>query len=133
MLPPKLKYKRGFTDINTLFFINSENEKITVFSPYTQIIKEFNKLGITTKDATLEEMLSKLSLLILNEYVKRLNKDEEYCMNQFNKTEFYQKHATLLYHVKEVSYNLYDYKLEKMPGGIKHFYKVRIDPKRQPN
>lgn len=133
MLPPKLKYKRGFTDINALFFINSENEKITVFSPYTQIIKEFNKLGITTKDATLEDMLSKLSRLILNEYVKRLNKDEEYCMNQFNKTDFYQKHATLLYHVKEVSYNLYDYKLEKMPEVIKHFYKVRIDPKRQPN
>lgn len=133
MLPPKLKYKRGFTDINALFFINSENEKITVFSPYTQIIKEFKKLGITTKDATLEEMLSKLSRLILNEYVKRLNKDEEYCMNQFNKTDFYQKHATLLYHVKEVSYNLYDYKLEKMPEVIKHFYKVRIDPKRQPN
>jgi hypothetical protein len=133
MLPTKLKYKRGFTDINALFFINSENEKITVFSPYTQIIKEFNKLGITTKDATLEEMISNLSLLILNEYVKRLNKDEEYCMNQFNKTDFYKKHATLLYHVKEVSYNLYDYKLEKMPEGIMHFYKVKIDPKRQPN
>lgn len=133
MLPPKLKYKRGFTDINALFFINSENEKITVFSPYTQIIKEFNKLGITTKDATLEEMLSKLSLLILNEYVKRLNKDEEYSMNQFNKTDFYQKHVTLLCHVKEVSYNLYDHKLEKMPEAIKHYYKVRIDPKRQPN
>jgi hypothetical protein len=133
MLPTKLKYKRGFIDINALFFINSENEKITVFSPYTQIIKEFNKLGITTKDATLEEMISNLSLLILNEYVKRLNKDEEYCMNQFNKTDFYKKHATLLYHVQEVSYNLYDYKLEKMPEGIMHFYKVKIDPKRQPN
>jgi len=78
-------------------------------------------------------MISNLSLLILNEYVKRLNKDEEYCMNQFNKTDFYKKHATLLYHVQEVSYNLYDYKLEKMPEGIMHFYKVKIDPKRQPN
>ena len=133
MLPPKLKYKRGFTDINALFFINSDNEKITVFSPYNQIIKEFKKLGIATKDATLEELLSKLSLLILNEYVKRLNKDEEYCMNQFNKTDFYQKHATLLYHVKEVSYNLYNYDLVKMPDTIKHYYKIRIDPKRQPN
>jgi hypothetical protein len=133
MLPAKLKYKRGFTDINALFFINSENEKITVFSPYTKIIKEFKKLGITTKDVTLEELLSKLSLLILNEYVKRLELEEDYSMTQFNKTDFYQKHATLMYHVKEVSYNLYDYKLEKMPNTIKHYYKIRIDPKRQPN
>jgi hypothetical protein len=117
MLPAKLKYKRGFTDINALFFINSENEKITVFSPYTKIIKEFKKLGITTKDVTLEELLSKLSLLILNEYVKRLELEEDYSMTQFNKTDFYQKHATLMYHVKEVSYNLYDYKLVCMSSN----------------
>lgn len=54
-------------------------------------------------------------------------------MKQFNKTDFYKRHATLLNHVKEVAYILYDYILEKMPEAIKHFYKVRIDPKRQPN
>jgi hypothetical protein len=133
MLPPKLKYKRGFTDIHALCFINSENEKITVFSSYTLIIKELEKLGIATQDATIEKLLSKLSRLIFEEYTKRLEDEEEYRMTQFNKTDFYEKHATLLNHIKEVAYNLYDYKLEKMPEAIKHFYKVRIDPKRQPN
>ena len=32
MVPTKLKYKRVFTDIHALCFINFENEKITVFS-----------------------------------------------------------------------------------------------------
>lgn len=133
MISTKLKYKRSFTDINTLFFINSDNEKITVFSPYTQIIKELEKLGIAIKDATLEYLLSKLSRLIFEEYIKRLEEEEEYRIKQFNKTDFYKRHATLLNHVKEVAYILYDYKLEKMPEAIKHFYKVRIDSKRQPN
>jgi hypothetical protein len=133
MVSNKLKYKRAFTDIHALYFINSENEKITVFSPYNQIIKEFKKLSIATKDATLDEILSKFSLLILNEYVKRLEVKEDYSMYEFIKTDFYQKHATLLYHVKEVSYNLYDYNLVKMPDTIKYYYKIRIDPKRQPN
>jgi hypothetical protein len=78
-------------------------------------------------------LLSKLSRLIFEEYTKRLENEEEYRMTQFNKTDFYEKHATLLNHLKEVAYNLNDYKLEKMPEAIKHFYKVRIDPKRQPN
>lgn len=133
MVPIKLKYKRAFTDIHALCFINSENEKITVFSPYTQIIKEFEKLGIATREATLEELLSKLCRLIFDEYTKRLTEEKEYSKTQFNKTDFYQKHATLSYHVKEVAYNLYDYKLVKMPDAIKHYYKIRIDPKRQPN
>lgn len=133
MVPTNLKYKRAFTDIHALYFINSENEKITVFSPYTQIIKEFEKLGIATREATLEELLSKLCRLIFDEFIKRLEEEEEYGMSQFNKTDFYKRHATLLYHVKEVAYNLYDYKLVKMPDTIKHYYKIRIDPKRQPN
>lgn len=131
MVPTKLKYKRAFTDIHALYFINSEKEKITVLSPYTQIIKEFEKIGIATEDTAIEELLSKLCQLIFDEYTKRLE-EEEYSMTQFKKTYFYKKHATLLNHVKEVAYNLYDYKLEKMPNSIKHFYKVSIDPKRQP-
>ena len=63
MLPAKLKYKRGFTDINALFFINSENEKITVFSPYTKIIKEFKKLKFLT------HLMVQIELIILILYI----------------------------------------------------------------
>lgn len=129
MVPTKSKYKRAVTDIHALFFINSENEKITVFSHYTQIIKEFEKLGIVTREATVKELLSKLSQLIFDEYIRRLDKEEEYSTAQFYKTDFYKRHATLLYHVKEVAYNMYDYNLNKMPDAIQYWYKIRVDSK----
>lgn len=125
MIEQKSKYKKQITDINKIFFVNSDNEIITVFTPYKKIIEEFEKIGIETVDATLEQLIDELSQMLLNEYTRELNENEVYDITEFKETEFYNKINVLLNHVKEVSYNLYDYKENKMPKYIRTFYKYR--------
>lgn len=128
MLYTKRKYKKSSINVNEIYFINSENEKITVFSPSDIILKEFKKLGIQTKEATLDELLFQLSSIIFDEYISKIEDDENYDIIEFKTTDLYKTISVLYYHVKEVSYYLYDYDERKMPAKIRNSYKNKIDP-----
>ena len=127
MLQSTLKYRKSFTDINKIFFINAENEKITVFSPYSKILEEFRRIGIETSSKTIEELISNISLMLCEEYDVKLTKKESYTMKEFKETEFYKIRVVLLNHLKELAYYLYDFKIEEMPPTIRKFYKSKLD------
>ena len=127
MLQSTLKYRKSFTDINKIFFINSQNEKITVFSPHSKILEEFKIIGIETASKTIEELISNLSLMLCEEYDCKLTKNESYTMKEFKETEFYKIRVVLLNHLKELAYYLYDFKIEEMPPTIRKFYKSKLD------
>lgn len=122
----KRKYKKSFTDINKIFFINSRNEKITVFSSYKVISKEFKLIGIEISNKTIEELISEICLMLLEGYDIKLDEDKNYSMKEYKETEFYKIRIVLLNHLKEVSYYLYDFKIDKMPHTIKEFYKGKL-------
>lgn len=127
MVETKRKYRKTVTDIHNIFFINSEMKKVTVHSPYEVILKEFKKHNIKTEDATLQELITELCLMLVNEYEKRTEHNDEYSTSDFRQTEFYKQIIVLLSQVKEVAYNLYSYDEKKMPEEIKAFYMSRIN------
>lgn len=127
MLLSTLKYRKSFTDINKIFFVNAEKEKITVFSPHSKILEEFKRIGIVTTGKTIEELISNVSVMFCEEYDDRLTKNEIYTMKEFKQTEFYKIRVVLLNHLKELAYYLYDFKIEEMPPTIKQFYKSKLD------
>lgn len=127
MLQSTLKYRKSFTDINKIFFINSQNEKITVFSPHLKILEEFKRIDIETENKTIEELISNVSLMLVEEYDSKLDESESYSMKEYKETEFYKICVVLLNHLKELSYYLYDFKIDQMPPTIKGFYKDKLD------
>lgn len=127
MLQSTIKYRKSFTDINKIYFINSQNEKITVFSPHSMILEEFKRIGIETTNKTIEELISKLSLMLIEGYDGILENNDNYSMKEYKETEFYKIRNVLLNHLKELAYYLYDYRIEQMPETIKRFYKVKLD------
>jgi hypothetical protein len=127
MAQSTLKYRKSFTDINKIFFINSQNEKITVFSPHSKIIEEFRRIGLETANKTIEELISNVSFMLCEEYDCKLTKNESYTMKEFKETELYKICVVLLNHLKESAYYLYDFKIEEMPPTISGFYKGKLD------
>jgi hypothetical protein len=117
---PKIK-KPTFCE--ELYYINSEQELVYRFSPYCVIKKEFEKIGLDTKGATIEELMAQISLMFLEGYTCKIDEDPYYSLGQFKQTEFYKIRYVLLNHLKEVGFYLYDYKEEIMPEKIKAFYK----------
>lgn len=117
---PKIK-KPTFHE--ELYFINSEQELVCRFSPYSVIKKEFEKIGLDTSGATIEELMAQISLMFLEGYTDRIDENENYSLSEFKQTEFYKVRFILLNHLKEVGFYLYDYKEEIMPAKIKTFYK----------
>ena len=116
------------TQINEdLFYINSEQELINKFSSYSLIEKEFRKIGIETKDATIEELMKEISCMFLDGYTDRIDENENYSLREFKKTEFYKIRFVLLSHLKEVAFYLYNFDETKMPRKIKAFYKEKIN------
>jgi pyridoxine/pyridoxamine 5'-phosphate oxidase len=109
-----------------LFYINSEQELINRFSSYSLIEKEFKKVGLETKDATIEKLMAEISRVFLREYADRIDENENYSLSEFKETELYQVHYVLLNHLKEVGFYLYDYNEEIMPKKIKAFYKEQL-------
>jgi hypothetical protein len=90
-------------------------------TPITQ--KEFEKIGLDTNGATIEELMAQISLMFLEGYTSKIEEDHYYSLGQFKQTEFYKTRYVLLNHLKEVGFYLYDYKEEIMPEKIKAFYK----------
>lgn len=110
-----------------LFYINSEQELVNKFSSYSLIEKEFRKIGIETKDSTIEELMAEISLMFLVGYTDRIYENENYSMKEFKNTEFYKIRNVLLNHLKEIAFYLYSYDESKMPRKIKAFYKKKIN------
>lgn len=117
---PKIKKPTFYEE---LYYINSEQELVCRFSPYSVIKKEFEKIGLDTNEATIEELMAQISLMFLEGYTSELEEDPYYSLGQFKQTEFYKIRFVLLNHLKEVGFYLYDYKEEIMPEKIKAFYR----------
>jgi hypothetical protein len=109
------------------FYINSEQELVNKFSSYSLIEKEFKKIGLETKDSTIEELMAEISLMFLVGYTDRIDENENYSMKEFKNTEFYKIRNVLLNHLKEVAFYLYSFDESKMPRKIKAFYKKKIN------
>ena len=120
---PKIKKPTFYEE---LYYINSEQELVCRFSPYSVIKKEFKKIGLDTNGATIEELMAKISLDFLEGYTSRIDENENYSLKEFKQTEFYKVRFVLLNHLKEVGFYLYDYKEETMPEKIKAFYKKYV-------
>ena len=110
-----------------LFYINSEQELVNKFSSYSLIEKEFGKIGLETKDATIEELMAEISSMFLVGYTDRIDENKNYSLSEFKKTEFYKIRFVLLSHLKEVAFYLYNFDEKKMPRKIKAFYKKKIN------
>jgi hypothetical protein len=48
------------------------------FSSYSVIKKEFEKIGLDTNGATIEELMSQISLIFLEGYTSELEEDPNY-------------------------------------------------------
>lgn len=121
----KGKYRRKVTDVNTIFYINPEGIKITVFSPFELIVKEIATLGINPIDATISELQYQVSKICLQDRVDLTCGDNPiYSITELTKTKFYTKNIVIMHHLKELSYWLYDYDANKMPADMKFDFEL---------
>ena len=119
------KYRRKVTDVNTIFYINPEGIKITVFSSYELIVKEIATLGINPIDATISELQYQVSKICLQDRVDLTCGDNPiYSITELTKTKFYTKNIVIMHHLKELSYWLYDYDANKMPADMKFDFEL---------
>jgi len=116
----KRKYKRKVTDINTVFYINSEGEKITVFSPFENMVKEIASLGINTFGATISELQTQVSEIALEEYMNQNFGDNPNYTPKQNPMKF----TIIICHLKALSYWLFDYDANKMPADMKFDFEL---------
>ena len=116
----KRKYRRKVTDVNTIFYINLEGVKITVFSPFELIVKEIASLGINPIDATISELKYKVSKIYLEDYMNRNFSDNPNYIPREDKMKF----TVIMFHLKELSYWLYDYDANKMPANMKFDFEL---------
>lgn len=114
----KKRYKKSFTDSQTVFYLNSDGDKVTCFSSFEMVNNELLKLDINTKDMTINELLDKVSERLLKEYsiARKLNEN-------FHKTEIALILKVLYMNIQEVAYYLYDFDCAKMPNYICESYR----------
>lgn len=119
------KYRRKTTDVNTVFYINSEGIKITVFSSFELIVKEIATLGIDPEDATISELQYQVSEIFLKDKMDLTFGDNPiYSTTELTKTKFYIKNTVIMHHLKELSYWLFDYDANKMPADMKFDFEL---------
>ena len=116
----KRKYKRKVTDINTVFYTNTEGVKITVFSPFELIVKEIASLGINPTDATISELQNQVGEISLEDYMNRNFRDNP----NYTPKEDKMKFTVIMCHLKELSYWLFDYDANKMPADMKFDFEL---------
>jgi hypothetical protein len=114
------KYTKSNKFSNSSFYINSKGLKVTCFSSFQVIHEELLKLGINTKDLTINELLNLISKRILNEL----------CLSRKLNQNFYNSENgnilnVLLLNVREVAYNLYDFDTTKMSDELKESYQYQ--------
>lgn len=115
----KGKYRKKVTDVNTIFYINPEGVKITVFSPFELIVKEIVTLGIDPVGKTISELQYQVSKICLQDRFDLTFGDNPiYTITELTKTKFYTKNIVIMHHLKELSYWLFDYDVNKMPANM---------------
>lgn len=119
------KYRKKVTNVNTLFYINPEGIKISVFSPFELIINEIITLGIDPTDATISELQFKVSQICIQDRFELTNKNNPvYKITELTETKFYTKNIVIINYLKEISYWLYDYNQNKMPDNMKFDFEL---------
>ncbi len=119
------KYRRKVTDVNTIFYVNPEGIKITVFSPFELIVKEIATLGIDPEDATISELQYQVSKIFLKDKMDLTFGDNPiYSTIELTKTKFYIKNTVIMHHLNELSYWLFDYDANKMPADMKFDFEL---------
>ncbi len=119
------KYRRKVTDVNTIFYINPEGIKITVFSPFELIVKEIATLGINPEGATISELQYQVSQIFLKDKMDLTFGDNPiFSTIELTKTKFYTKNIVIMNHLKELSYWLFDYDANKMPTDMKFDFEL---------
>jgi hypothetical protein len=119
------KYRRKVTNVNTIFYINPEGIKITVFSPFELIVNEIATLGINPVGATISELQYQVSQICLQDRIDLTYGDNPiYSITELTKTKFYTKNTVIMHHLKELSYWLFDYDADKMPADMKFDFEL---------
>ena len=121
----KRKYQRKVTNINTLYYINADGIKITVFSPYEVMVNEMIALGINPIGKTIKELQTEISQICLDDYMDlNFGEDTKPSTSEYMKTDKYEKNILITDHLKELSYWLYDFNSNKMPENIKFDFEL---------
>lgn len=121
----KKKYRKKITNVNTIFYINTEGIKITVFSPYELILKEIISLGIDPIGATISELQNQVSQICIQDSIDLTYGDNPiYTITELTKTKFYTKNIVIMHYFKELSYWLFDYDTNKMPANMKFDFEL---------
>ena len=121
----KGKYRKKVTDVNTIFYINPEGVKITVFSPFELIVKEIVTLGIDPVGATISELQYQVSqICVQDRFDLTFGDNPIYTITELTKTKFYTKNIVIMHHLKELSYWLFDYDANKMPVSMKFDFEL---------
>jgi hypothetical protein len=107
--------------INDVYFINDENEKVYVHCDYKIIINELTKLGIYNSNSTIEEIMDKFNLLLVEKHAA-LVRDRTYLRQLRSYNEFHNKIRVLYLSMLEVRFYLYDYDAAKMPTELKRLF-----------
>ena len=107
--------------INDVYFINDENEKVYVHCDYKIIINELTKLGIYNSNSTIEEIMDKFNLLLVEKHAA-LVRDRTYLRQLRSYNQFHNKIRVLYLSMLEVRFYLYDYDAAKMPTELKRLF-----------
>lgn len=107
--------------INDVYFISDENEKVYVHCDYKIIINELTKLGIYNSNSTIEEIMDKFNLLLVEKHAA-LVRDRTYLRQLRSYNEFHNKIRVLYLSMLEVRFYLYDYDAAKMPTELKRLF-----------
>jgi hypothetical protein len=108
-------------DINEVYYVNENNQKIYVDCNYKIIINELTKLGIYHSEITIDALIEKFDPLLESKFAA-IVKDEKYLIQIKDYNEFHNKIRILYLSVLAVSFYLYDYDATKMPCHVKRLF-----------
>ena len=121
----KKKYQRKIINLNTLFYINTDGIKITIYSPYELMVNEMLTLGINPHGKTIKELQRAISQICLDAYMEaNFDNASNPKENNYMKTSQYAKNILISYYLKELEYWLYDFKLTKIPNNLKFDFEL---------
>lgn len=121
MITTKSKSKKAIAESNKEFYINSENIKINIHTPYKIVIKELQELGIETQGISIDEINTKLDILLKEEFAGMICKIS-YEEQMRNYLKYHKKLRVLYLQVNEVLFNLYEYNENAMPERTKRIF-----------
>lgn len=125
MITTKSQIKKAIAESNKEFYINSENIKIDIHTPYKIIIQEIQKLGIETKDILIDELYLKLDVLLKEEFTS-MTRNISYEEEMRDYLKYHKKLRVLYLQINEVLFNLYDYNVNAMPEKTKRIFTNQI-------